>query len=90
MAGTLGVLRGGLKPGIWDTKLTNVFAGGNQACIEMTISSEVNCFLSGHADCVAKEWKAIHQQLLLAHQIRREQEDLRGQDIFCITSPLWS
>jgi hypothetical protein len=41
MAGTLAKLRNALKPGIWNTKVTNVFAGGNQACVEMTVSSEV-------------------------------------------------
>lgn len=41
MAGTIGKLRMAMKPGIWNTKVTNVFAGGNQACIEMIVSSEV-------------------------------------------------
>jgi hypothetical protein len=41
MAGTLVKLRTALKPGVWDAKVTNVFVGGDQGCVELTITSEV-------------------------------------------------
>jgi hypothetical protein len=41
LAGTITILKGALKPGLWETTVTNVIAGGEQAAVEMTIKSEV-------------------------------------------------
>jgi hypothetical protein len=41
MSGTLAILRGAMKPNIWNVTVTNVIAGGEQAAVELTIESEV-------------------------------------------------
>lgn len=41
MSGTLAILRGAMKPDIWNVTVTNVIAGGEQAAVELTIKSEV-------------------------------------------------
>jgi hypothetical protein len=51
MSGTLAILRGAMKP-VWDVKVTNVIAGGEQAAVELTIKSEVRSNLFSCADSV--------------------------------------
>ena len=41
LSGTLAILRGAMKPNIWNVTVTNVIAGGEQAAVELTIESEV-------------------------------------------------
>src|SRR5271170_7463950 len=41
ISGTVMVLSRALKPGIWDVEITNVIAGGEQAAVELTVTSEV-------------------------------------------------
>ena len=36
------ILRKALKPGLWDVEITNVIAGGEQAAVELTVTSEVD------------------------------------------------
>jgi hypothetical protein len=42
LAGTVMILRKALKPGFWDVEITNVIAGGEQAAVELTVTSEVD------------------------------------------------
>ena len=42
LAGTVTILRKALKPGLWDVEITNVIAGGEQAAVELTVTSEVD------------------------------------------------
>ena len=41
ISGTVMILRKSLKPGMWDVEVTNVIAGGEQAAVELTVTSEV-------------------------------------------------
>jgi len=41
IGGTMTILRKALKPGLWDVEVTNVIAGGEQAAVELTVTSEV-------------------------------------------------
>jgi len=40
--GTAAILRKSLKPGLWDCEVTNIIAGGEQAAVEMTVTSQVS------------------------------------------------
>ena len=42
LSGTVMILRKALKPGFWDVEVTNVIAGGEQAAVELTVTSEVD------------------------------------------------
>jgi hypothetical protein len=68
LAGTVGILRKALTDR-WDAEVTNVIAGGEQAAIELTVTSEVNRHLSAHANKTAKEWRPFREQIRLDSKI---------------------
>lgn len=68
MAGTLAILRGAMKPNIWNVRVTNVIAGGEQAAVELTINSEVRS-TNFDVNYIAKKRCSVHEQILLAHEV---------------------
>ena len=54
ISGTVMILRKALKPGIWDVEITNVIAGGEQAAVELTVTSEVKTLPSPGLICSKK------------------------------------
>jgi hypothetical protein len=71
LVGVLSVLRGALKPDLWNVMVTNVIAGGNQAATELTVKSEARP-TNPIANSIGKEWCYILEQIMLDHRIRRE------------------